>query len=566
MAEIGRALLKSALARSVVGLEGARQVGSQLPGVAGTNAQAILEALQNLIQSKVDTGDPRLSNSRTPTTHSHNIGDLPVAPSGASDSTKLARSDDGRLSNSRTPTTHSHQIADLPVAASGESSTTQVVRADDSRLSNARTPASHAHQIADLPVAASGTSDTSKVARSDDSRLSDARQPTTHSHAIEALPVAASGASSTSQIVRADDSRLSNARTPTNHAHVVGDLPVAASGVSDSTKLARSDDSRLSNARTPSSHASSHAVGGSDALPQLHDRAHGFFSLDHSDVDTSDVRAHLDSIAWDANAGQYIHVAAGGVLDATEAQKGAVELATVSETKAGTDTTRAIHPSGLKSALSSVFATHIKGLEIEYSAADAIIVKSGSAWVPGADGVVDVPIEISATVASGTNLWRFIYLNANGTVSVLASTSPPDAPYKGSARAKNGSRYLGAVRMNESGNIHPFRGYSDSYGLLRYQTANNGASFRLINGGVAQSTTTVSAQTIVPPTSRRSQNYVFTTAAVLALSYAGAGDIILMNSSGLIANLELSSSQTFTYRNQGSGSTFVDVLGYEEAR
>jgi hypothetical protein len=40
-------------------------------------------------------------------------------------------------------TSHSHVIGDLPVAASGVSSATEVVRADDSRLSNARTPTSH---------------------------------------------------------------------------------------------------------------------------------------------------------------------------------------------------------------------------------------------------------------------------------------------------------------------------------------------------------------------------------------------------------------------------------------
>jgi hypothetical protein len=39
---------------------------------------------------------------------------------------------------------HSHAIGDLPVASSGTSSSTQVVRADDSRLSNSRTPTSHA--------------------------------------------------------------------------------------------------------------------------------------------------------------------------------------------------------------------------------------------------------------------------------------------------------------------------------------------------------------------------------------------------------------------------------------
>ena len=78
---------------------------------------------------------------------------------------------------------HTHAIGDLPVAASGVSNATQLVRADDSRLSNARAPTAHTHLIADLPVAASGVSDTTKVVRSDDSRLSDARTPSAHVHA-----------------------------------------------------------------------------------------------------------------------------------------------------------------------------------------------------------------------------------------------------------------------------------------------------------------------------------------------------------------------------------------------
>lgn len=62
------------------------------------------------------------------------------AASGTTSTTKAVRADDSRLSDARTPTTHSHAIADLPVATSGTSNATQLVRADDSRLSNARTP------------------------------------------------------------------------------------------------------------------------------------------------------------------------------------------------------------------------------------------------------------------------------------------------------------------------------------------------------------------------------------------------------------------------------------------
>lgn len=113
--------------------------------------------------------------------HTHVITDLPVAASGVSNTTSLVRADDSRLSNARTPTSHthlwaditdkpstftpsththtkaqisdfahSHLIADLPVAASGVSSSTALVRADDARLSNNRTPVAHSHVWADI--------------------------------------------------------------------------------------------------------------------------------------------------------------------------------------------------------------------------------------------------------------------------------------------------------------------------------------------------------------------------------------------------------------------------------
>lgn len=113
--------------------------------------------------------------------HTHVITDLPVAASGVSNATSLVRADDSRLSNSRTPTSHthlwaditdkpstftpsththtkaqisdfahSHLITDLPVAASGVSSATALVRADDARLSNNRTPVAHSHVWADI--------------------------------------------------------------------------------------------------------------------------------------------------------------------------------------------------------------------------------------------------------------------------------------------------------------------------------------------------------------------------------------------------------------------------------
>lgn len=259
-----------------------------------SDLQASVAQLQTAINGKADSGHNHNSTYVDFATD-QSVGGLKtfttgvIVPVGSAAGNPVRR-DDARLTDARTPTSHSHAIGDLPVASSGTSSTTQLVRADDSRLSNARTPSAHAsthasagsdpitpgsigaaasshsHGIADLPVATSGTSSATQLVRADDSRLSDSRTPTTHSHGIGDLPVAASGASSTTALVRADDSRLSNARTPTTHSHGVADLPVVSSGTSSTTGIPRADDSRLSDARTPTAHKASHATGGSDAI------------------------------------------------------------------------------------------------------------------------------------------------------------------------------------------------------------------------------------------------------------------------------------------------------------
>ena len=255
--------------------------------------------------------------------HTHNGADitagtvaidrLPVAASGASNTTELVRADDERLSNPRAPLAHAHAVADvtglqnaldgkaatghthngaditdgtvsierLPVAASGIVSATALVRADDERLSSARAPLAHTHVIADTAGLQNAL---------------DGKAAAVHTHngaditagtvAIDRLPVAASGASNTTELVRADDERLSNPRAPLAHAHTVADvtglqnaldgkaaavhthngaditagtvniarLPVAASGTSSATELVRADDVRLSNTRVPAAH------------------------------------------------------------------------------------------------------------------------------------------------------------------------------------------------------------------------------------------------------------------------------------------------------------------------
>ena len=106
-----------------------------------------------------------------------------VPTSGNASSTQVVMGNDSRLSDARTPTSHTHtksQITDFPtlgtaaakdVPSSGNASTTQVVMGNDSRLSDSRTPTSHTHtksQITDFPSlgTASAKNSTSAVTQS----------------------------------------------------------------------------------------------------------------------------------------------------------------------------------------------------------------------------------------------------------------------------------------------------------------------------------------------------------------------------------------------------------------
>ena len=122
-----------------------------------------------------------------------------VPTSGNASSSQVVMGNDSRLTDSRTPTSHTHtksQITDFPtlgtasskdVAASGDANSTQVVMGNDTRLTDSRTPTSHTHtksQITDFPtlgtaaskdVPVSGNASVTQVVMGSDTRLSDSR-------------------------------------------------------------------------------------------------------------------------------------------------------------------------------------------------------------------------------------------------------------------------------------------------------------------------------------------------------------------------------------------------------
>lgn len=174
-------------------------------------------------------------------------------------------------------------IARLPVGTSG----TQVAAGNDSRFTDARTPLTHVHAGSDITTGSVpyaripiGTG-ANTVAAGDDARIAGAQQ-TSAKGAVNGyaslgsdtkVPIAQLPTGSSSATVTiGNDSRLSDARTPLTHVHSGADitsgtvpfaqLPVGTSG----TQVAAGNDSRFTNARTPTTHAASHASGGSDAV------------------------------------------------------------------------------------------------------------------------------------------------------------------------------------------------------------------------------------------------------------------------------------------------------------
>jgi hypothetical protein len=155
---------------------------------------------------------------------------------------------DTRLSDARTPTTHTHDDryfteTEVTTSLSGKSDTGHT-------HTGTYAPASHSHAIADIPVAASGVSDVTKVVRSDDSRLSDARTPAAHNH---------DGGAITSGTV-------ANTYLPTASTTAKGIAELALSSETAAGLVVQASDTRLSDARTPTAHHTSHNTGQSDAI------------------------------------------------------------------------------------------------------------------------------------------------------------------------------------------------------------------------------------------------------------------------------------------------------------
>lgn len=222
------------------------------------------------------TSDSRLSDSRTPTahthtksqitdfTHTHAVADvtgLQTALDGKQASGSYAPATgisptaitgtavittDSRLSDSRTPTAHAHTIADvtsLQTTLDGKASSSHTHTISDvtnlqTALDGKQASGSYAPASGIAPSAITGT-----AVVTNDSRLTDNRAPTSHTHgnitnagavgSTANLPlitttsgVVTTGSFGTTanSFCQGNDSRLSDARTPTAHTHSISEV------------------------------------------------------------------------------------------------------------------------------------------------------------------------------------------------------------------------------------------------------------------------------------------------------------------------------------------------------
>jgi len=239
--------------------------------------------------------DARLSDSRTPTAHTHALADLqqggattnqvvtwngsawaPSSPSGTGTVTSVIAGDGllgGNITTSGT--------IDVNFGTAGNT----VCEGNDSRLSDARTPTSHTHAPSDIqqggatsgqvlewsgtawaPATLSGGGGGTVTSVTAGTGLTGGTITGTGT-------IAADFGTTSGTICQGNDSRLSDARTPTSHAHgnitnagaigttafkpiitsVGGELVAGDFGTTNGT-FCQGNDSRLSDARTPTAH------------------------------------------------------------------------------------------------------------------------------------------------------------------------------------------------------------------------------------------------------------------------------------------------------------------------
>ena len=210
--------------------------------VTNTNS-TLLDQADIISQSQFD-----ISNLQTFDATLGTAATLNFNIAGDATSTQVVRGGDSRLTNARTPTSHTHVAADVTDStATGRTILTSSAAASRTTLGLGTS------SVLDVPAAGNATS--AQVVLGTDTRLTDSRTPSAHTHIADnitdattygkqllqaasvaiqrgylglgtsaLLDVASSGNATSGQVVKGNDTRLTDARTPTTHVHSYGDI------------------------------------------------------------------------------------------------------------------------------------------------------------------------------------------------------------------------------------------------------------------------------------------------------------------------------------------------------
>lgn len=223
-------------------------------------------------------------------------------------------------------------------------------------------------------------------------------------------------------------------------------------------------------------------------------------------------------------------------------------------------------------------AGYIDGLKMEWVSGTQIRFTSGSAYIPSLGRALVLAAAVTKSPSLAASTWYHAYLYSNaGTPDVEVTTTAPDTPYSGAARAKTGDtsrRYIGSFRTMASGAIAKFT-HDLASAAINYLEDLNATPFAVVAGGTATTPTTVACSAIVPVTSKRvkflannnaTNQFVFmsNSEAVNTLSASNWMSLIAIGSS-FYAEFPLDSSQNFNYMYGGAptgGQVFIRAVGY----
>ena len=240
------------------------------------------------------------------------------------------------------------------------------------------------------------------------------------------------------------------------------------------------------------------------------------------------------------------------------------------------------------------WASHISGLNVDYTSANSVTVGTGSVWIPSLQRVVDVPAPITLSNMTMTaNAWYYLYLFVDGndnpqlSYSNVAPTgvgdtrysNPSNYPLRGTAKVRSTNtspdfsrRYIGEVLCSPTANsMYRFMRHGS---LVRWLENVQTSPFRVLSGGTSSTATTVNCSGAVPVTglsaiTRLQHNG---TASILSISNSTSGASFAEANAGnsfVVPNLPLDGSQAFTYAfgatPGGSGAT-MDIHGYQADR